>query len=137
MIVPVEYILKFDKDFYQPIMEEIKTSTIRAASKPLNVGDICYAYFPDIQTVMFLLITDHYAKRLCDLNKEDALTEGYLHENLLKHELKNIYPHLEDHDYVYIYKFQGVRGDEEEQRLLEEFLEHEIESNTEETGGNE
>ena len=138
MITPVDYVLKFNKEFYKPIMEEIKTSTIRSNTKMLNVGDICYAYFPDIQTVMFLLITDHYAKKLCDLNKEDALTEGYLHENLLKHELKNIYPDIDDTDYVYIYKFQGVRGDEEAQRLLEEFLEKETENNTaEENGGNE
>lgn len=127
MIEPVEYVLRFNNDFYQPIMEEIKTSTIRAESKPLKIGDICYTYFPEIQTVMFLYITDHYAKKFQDLNKDDALTEGYLHEDLLKHELKNIYPEVDDDDYVYIYKFQGVRGDEEEQKLLEDFLKTETE----------
>lgn len=123
MITPVDYILKFNSSFYNPIMEEIKTSTIRANSKPLNVGDICYAYFNDIQTVMFVLITDHYAKRVMDLNKDDALTEGYLHEDLLKNELKNIYPDLAREDYVYIYKFKGLSVDEESQDLLEQFLE--------------
>lgn len=126
MIEPVDYVLKFNADFYQPIMEEIKTSTIRADSKPLNVGDVCYAYFPDIKTVMFLLITDHYAKKVHDLNKDDAYAEGYLHEDLLKHELRSIYPELLDTDYVYIYKFQGVRGDEDAdggaQKLLDDFL---------------
>ena len=123
MITPVDYILKFNSSFYNPIMEEIKTSTIRDKSKPLNVGDICYAYFKDIQTVMFVLITDHYAKRVMDLNKDDALTEGYLHEDLLKNELKNIYPDLAREDYVYIYKFKGLSVDEESQDLLEQFLE--------------
>ena len=127
MIEPVDYVLKFNADFYQPIMEEIKTSTIRADTKPLKVGDVCYAYFPDIKTVMFLLITDHYAKKVHDLNKDDAYAEGYLHEDLLKHELRrNIYPELLDTDYVYIYKFQGVRGDEDAdgdaQKLLDDFL---------------
>ena len=123
MITPVDYILKFNSSFYNPIMEEIKTSTIRADSKPLNVGDICYAYFNDIQTVMFVLIKDHYAKRVMDLNKDDALTEGYLHEDLLKKELTNIYPDLAVDDYVYIYKFKGLNVDEESQALLEQFLE--------------
>ena len=130
MIEPVKYILTFNSSFYNPIMEEIKTSTIRANSKPLRVGDICYAYFPDIQTVLFLLIIDHYAKRVMDLNKDDALTEGYLHEDLLKKELKNIiYPDLEEDDYVYIYKFKGLNVDEESQALLEQFLEQQKNNN--------
>lgn len=129
MIEPVKYILTFNSSFYNPIMEEIKTSTIRANSKPLRVGDICYGYFPDIQTVLFLLITDHYAKKVYDLNKDDALAEGYLHEDLLKKELKNIYSDLEEDDYVYIYKFKGLSVDEESHALLEQFLEQQKNNN--------
>ena len=126
MIIPVDYILKFNSDFYQPIIEKVKTSTIRASSKPLKIGDICYTYFPDIQTVMFLMITDHYARKLHDLNKNDALNEGYNHEDLLKRELKNIYPELKDDDYVYIYRFQGVQCSDNDKKVLEEFLEKQL-----------
>ena len=104
----IEYIMKFHEDFLEPIKEGIKKSTIRADSKPLKTNDICYGYFHGIDKAIGIKITDHYAKKLCDLNKEDAKNEGYLHENLLKHELKNIYPDLSDEDYVYIYKFEGI-----------------------------
>lgn len=103
------YTLKFNGDFFQPIMDEVKTSTMRINSKPIKIGDYCYAHFIDINRVILLKITDHYAKKVHDLNKDDAYCEGYLHEDLLKHELRHkIYPELKDDDYVYIYKFKGV-----------------------------
>lgn len=135
MIEPVDYTLKFNQDFLSPILEEIKTSTIRANSKPLNIGDICYAYFPEGTNAILVKITDHYAKKVQDLNKDDAFREGYLHEDLLKHELHNIYPDLKDNDYVYIYKFEGIK-DKNVKGLLDEFVQEQTNERQEEwTGG--
>ena len=46
-IEPVDYVLKFHKDFYYPIYDQYKITTIRRESKPLNIGDYCFADFID------------------------------------------------------------------------------------------
>ena len=97
-----DYILKFNEDFYKPVIDEVTTSTIRGNSKPLNIGDYVYAQFSE-DNVCIIKITNHYAKRLKDLTIKEAEREGYKHVNLLKHELKNIYPNIKDDDYVYVY----------------------------------
>ena len=43
-----DYVLKFNKEFYQPIEERAKESTIRKNSKPINIGDYVVAYFPEL-----------------------------------------------------------------------------------------
>lgn len=116
-----DYVLKFHKDFYNPIKTGDKVTTIRASSKPLNIDDFVFAYFPPDEALLFL-ITDHYAKQLKDLDYHEAICEGYKHPDLLKHELKNIYPNLKDNDYVYIYKFNIIRGNQEDIELCQEFL---------------
>ena len=107
---PVDYFLKFHTDFYHPINEGIKVSTIRDESKPLNINDICVAYFPLGKKALLLRIDNHYAKRLKDLGEIEAQNEGYYHPDMLRHELVNIYPNLTDEDYVYIYEFTLVKG---------------------------
>ena len=108
MVKTVDYILKFHEDYYTPIREEIKIATSRATSKPLNIGDFCIATFLPSDKLLLLRIDGHYAMRLKDLDRGDARQEGYYHEDLLKHELKTIYPELQPDDYVYIYRFKRV-----------------------------
>lgn len=106
-----DYIFKFNEDFFDVIDSNVKTSTIRSSSKPVNVGDEVYAYFPSSKKddkVMLIKIIDHYAKKVKDLTEKEAYLEGYRHADLLKHELYNIYPNLNDNDYVYIYIFEQI-----------------------------
>lgn len=105
-IEPVDYVLKFHKDFYYPICDQYKITTIRRESKPLNIGDYCFADFIDSDKVLVLEICEHYAIKFKDLSKKEAEREGYNHPDLLKHELRNIYPDIKDDDYVYIYRFK-------------------------------
>ena len=116
---PVDYILKFHEDFYRPIAQRIKEATTRASSKPLNIDDFVIATFEPSDKLLLLRIDEHYAKRLKDLDNSEAKIEGYLHEDLLKHEIKNIYPNLKDDNYVYIYQFTVIR--ERDKTPLHEF----------------
>lgn len=111
MVKTVDYILRFHEDFYQPIKGEYKVSTIRAGSKPLDIGDFVIATFEPSDDLLLLQIEEHYAMRLKDLTSNEAKNEGYRHPDLLKHELRNICPDLKDNDYVYIYKFCKIFQD--------------------------
>lgn len=119
---PIDYLLKFDKEFYYPIKQGIKTSTIRKNKKSMNIGDYVVAYFPDLKKGMLLRITEHYAKRLNDLSDKEAETEGYYHEDTLKHTICFIYPDLNDEDYVYYYKFVNKTNQPTCKRVVNDFL---------------
>ena len=122
-VEPVDYVLKFNDDFYYAINRGIKCATSRKNSKPLNVRDYVVAYFPESKKGLLLMITGHYARKLKEINHYDASNEGYGHEGLLKNVLKNIYPTLKDDDYVFIYEFakQNLHNtDEIVSRFLEE-----------------
>lgn len=118
---PVEYILKFKKDFYEPIRDNVKKSTIRSESKPLNTNDFVFGYFGE-DKVCLLQITDHYARKFKDLTQIEAEKEGYKHVNLLKHSLKNIYPNLNVESYVYIYNFDLIKNDKRATSLCNQFV---------------
>lgn len=109
MVKHTDYFLKFHEDFYQPIKEDIKISTIRDGTKPINVGDFVIATFAPSDKLLLLRIDEHYAMKLQDLGRNEAINEGYYHKDLLKHELRMIYPELSYDDYVYIYKFTNIR----------------------------
>ena len=105
----IDYILKFNKEFYYPIKQGIKESTIRKNSKPMNEGDYVVAYFPELEQGLLLKIVEHYAKKLNELGDIEAKCEGYYHADLLKHTMRCIYSDLDDGDYVYFYKFVRIR----------------------------
>ena len=117
-----DYVLKFNEEFYCPIKQGVKESTIRKNSKPMNVGDCVVAYFPELKQGLLLQITEHYAKKLNELSYEEAKCEGYYHSDLLIHSIKLIYPELKEDDYVYFYKFRRV-DDVGAGRKLVDFLE--------------
>lgn len=107
MDINQDYVFKFHKDFYNPISEGVKTTTIRADSKPVVTGDYYKAVFNETNNCLVLEILEHYAIKYDDLSLNHAYNEGYIHTDLLKHELLNIYPDLTSNDYVYIYKFKA------------------------------
>lgn len=101
-----KYVFKFHDDFYYPILQRVKTSTIRDSSKPVNINETVTGLFEPSGVKIRIKILKHYAVRFKDITSEIAEKEGYLHKDLLEHELHNIYPNLKDDDYVYIYEFK-------------------------------
>ena len=100
-----DYVLKFHDDFHNPIMRGVKISTIRDKPKPINKGDLIDVCFKPSERTRTIKILRHYAIKFNDINDDIANKEGYLHKDLLKHELKNIYPSIQPDDYIYIYEF--------------------------------
>jgi hypothetical protein len=115
-----ERMIKFLFDFYEPIRCGLKTATTRITNKNLNINDVVIAVFPydmddfnknviDTFIALDLQILKVEELKFNDLTNAHALSEGYQHVNLLKHELKNIYPHITDDTSIYFYKFQVIK----------------------------
>ena len=106
------YRFKFHKDFREPIFYGYKKSTIRDKPKPVDIYETVFADFQDNGKYYRLEITGHYAVRVKDINEDISKKEGYLHPDLLRHELYHIYPDLKPDDYVYVYefKFKGIKN---------------------------
>lgn len=107
--------LKFKSVFVNAIKEEIKTSTIRTNfdGKP---GDIVDARVLDqgmFGTLEFgqLHIRQVHRIRFDEIDKNIAKTEGYLHEDLLKEVLYDIYD-LEDSSLLYYIVFIYIEKEE-------------------------
>ena len=105
--------LKFNLDFYQPIIEEVKIATSRVNDKGLSVDDefeFVFMYENDslISELSGLkgVVRKVETVRFDDLTNYHATLEGYLHKNLLKRELKRFYPNLNGDSIVYIYRFK-------------------------------
>lgn len=114
--------LKFYGEYVEPIKEGIKTSTIRRHFDG-KVGDTVEAYETDSHPLVgisrfgFLIIKDVKYIRFDEIGKEIARTEGYLHEDLLKESLYNIYEDLEESSLLYYIKFEYKLKDE----LIDEY----------------
>lgn len=108
MEVNNSYQLKFDDDFYHPILAGYKVATSRSEPKPIGRGDVIEALFKPSDMTLKLEILRHYAIRFEDITSDVAKREGYVHEDLLKHELKNIYPDIRPQHYIYIYEFKRI-----------------------------
>lgn len=101
-------LIKFNKEYYQPISDGIKTQTIRKNNKRLNVDEIVKAIFPGTDNELLIKITDAGYKQFKYLNEEDARLEGYDNLNELKEALLKIYPRLDNFDRIYYYRFEVV-----------------------------
>ena len=110
MTLPInDYEFKFHKDFYTPIASLIKTSTIRLDQKPVKEQDKCYIRFVDSDYPRILVrITKTYQMKFKDLTYAQATYEGYRHVDLLKHEIRTIYPEITDDTMVYVYHFSTI-----------------------------
>lgn len=82
--------LKFRKCFNLPISEGIKTSTIRKHCN-LKTGDIVDVYNDKEYTGIDIKVTNVSVCSFNELDNNIAESEGYLHVELLRDELKRIY----------------------------------------------
>ena len=104
--------VKFHQDFFNPIIERLKISTTRLKPKNLKVGDEFKFVFVPVDNYKDLnlrgIITKIEVVKFKDLNNVHADNEGYEHPDLLKHELRNIYPEVKWDSLCYVYQFQVV-----------------------------
>lgn len=101
-------LLKFNKEYYQLIIDGVKTQTIRKSNKRLQVDEIVKAIFPGTDHECEIRITDTGYKQFKFINDEDAELEGYNNAEELKKALLNIYPRLDALTRIWYYRFEVV-----------------------------
>lgn len=104
-------LIKFNKEYYQSIVDGIKTQTLRNKNKRLNEDEIVKAIFPGTDLEVILRITKTGYKQFKYLDEEDAELEGYNSLGELKKDLQEIYPSLDAFDRLYYYRFEVVGYD--------------------------
>lgn len=99
--------LKFKDEFYLPIKNGYKISTIRNERKNLEIGEKVYAVFENerLEPIMFEIwsITE---KPFFHLGQADARMEGYQNWWQLAKSLMEIYPDLKNNPNAIIYKYE-------------------------------
>ena len=110
-------IMRFDNYYVNSIKEGIKTSTI-LKNFLAEVGDTIRVTsdkgpFAFQGNFGFIKIREIKYIRFGDIDKEIAMTEGYLHEDLLKADLNMIYDDLEDSDLLYYILFEFKENEED------------------------
>lgn len=100
-------LLKFDKKYYQMIVDGVKTQTLRNKNKRLVEGEIVKAIFPGTDLEVMLRITKTGYKQFKYLDDEDAELEGYNSIDELEEDLLSIYS-LDLFDRLYYYRFEVV-----------------------------
>ena len=115
--------LGFNNEFLNPVKEGVKTSTIR---KHFNgkIGDKIEAYNADLGFLRCkpfgnLKITNIEYIRFDEINKEIARTEGYLHEDLLKETLYEIYDEIKPSTLLYYIQFEFIPLEDEDNEPTE------------------
>lgn len=110
-----DVLMKFHIDFYKPLLDNVKTATTRLkANKDIQKDYVITAGFVTNNGV---ITNNNLALRIVsveevlfkDLNGNHAHNEGYLHINLLKHELKRIYGNISPSDKCYVYNFRRMK----------------------------
>ena len=107
--------LKFYEEYVNSIKEGIKTSTIRRHFNG-KVGDIISVHISaqplNLKPFGFIRIKEIRYIRFDDIDKAIARTEGYLHEDILKESLLEIYDDdLEDSTLLYYILFEFNEND--------------------------
>lgn len=88
--------LEFENYFMEPLRSMEKRATIRKSDKGLKKGDIVECTFKGSIFCMYRMVRRVEEVRFKDLNMRHAWFEGYKHVDLLKHELRDIYPDICD-----------------------------------------
>ena len=103
--------IKFLEKYYYPILDGVKTQTMRIASKRLDVneGDIVTAVFKGTDKTLTLKITKIGYKQMKSITLDDALHEGYHEVSELKNDLLKIYPNINRWDRLYYYQFELIQ----------------------------
>ena len=100
--------LKFNKEYYMPILAGEKTQTMRRNKKRVRPGDMVLAVFPGTDFTLKLKITKIGYKQMKYINEEDAKREGYETSTELKRTLTDIYPTLDNLTRLYWYRFKVI-----------------------------
>lgn len=101
-------LIKFNKEYYKPILKGLKTQTLRKSNKRLKEDEIVKAIFTGTTNECYIQITRTGYKQFKYLNEEDAKLEGYNTLEELKKDLLTIYPSLDNFDRLYYYQFKVV-----------------------------
>lgn len=101
--------IRFHRKFKKPIVDGVKTSTIRMNFDGTS-GDIFECFISGHTGLKFGNIRIKHVQRIRfdEINNEKAHTEGYLHEDLVKYELKNFYPDLSGSSLLYYITFEYI-----------------------------
>lgn len=86
--------LKFKPYFFEPLRSRKKMATIRKSDKGLKKGDIVRCTFECRDFGLFQVVRSVETVKFKDLKHNHVWFEGYRHVDLLKHELKSIYPDI-------------------------------------------
>lgn len=101
-------LLKFNKEYYEPIIKGIKTQTIRKSNKRLRVDETVKAVFNGTDKDVKIRITNAGYKQFKYLDDEDAEREGFSSLKELKDTLMKIYPLLDPMTRIYYYRFEVI-----------------------------
>lgn len=98
--------LKFKPYFIEPLRSMRKISTIRKSDKGLKKGDVVECVFEGCRVSWLRRVRCVEQVKFKELDHNHAWLEGYKHVDLLKHELKIIYPDLHDDTILFQIKFE-------------------------------
>lgn len=86
--------LEFQNYFMEPLRSMKKISTIRKYDNGLKKGDLVECWFEGTGFCLLRVVRRVEQVKFKDLKHNHAWFEGYRHVDLLKHELKSIYPDI-------------------------------------------
>lgn len=101
--------LKFKPYFFEPLRSMKKMATIRKSDKGLKKGDLVRCAFEGMDFGLFQVVGCVEQVKFKDLSNIHAWFEGYRHVDLLKHELRNIYPDICDDTVLFQIIFERPR----------------------------
>ena len=94
-------ILKFKPYFIEPLRSMKKMSTIRKSDKGLKKDDLVECVFEGTTFSIYRIVESVERFKFEELDHAHAWFEGYHHVDLLKQELKSIYPDMNDDTVLY------------------------------------
>lgn len=98
--------LEFKPYLFEPLRSMKKMSTIRKSDKGLKKDDIVECVFEGCRVSLLQRVRCVEQVKFKELDHAHAWLEGYHHVDLLKHELKIIYPDIHDDTVLFQIKFE-------------------------------
>ena len=98
--------LEFENYFMEPLRSMEKKATIRKSDKGLKEDDLVKCTFEWTDDYLIRRVRSVEKVKFKELNHTSAWFEGYTHVDLLKHELKIIYPDIHDDTILFQIKFE-------------------------------
>lgn len=101
--------LEFKPYFFEPLRTMEKRATIRKSDEGLKKGDIVECAVKGSIFCLHRIVRRVEEVRFKDLNGRHAWFEGYMHVDLLKHELRDIYHDICDDTVLFQIIFERPR----------------------------